>query len=352
MRLQQLLALLLVGADGWTGGDGTPIRANVLPRARGANYVPSYSRNPVQTWVDYDHATVDRELGFAASARLNTVRVFLHSVVWRFNAALLLRNMGDFVGACHSHGVRPLFVLFDSDFGNASVSPGFITSGEYKTAGWVPNPGEALMGREHWAEMDAYVRDIAAHFGSDERILGWDIINEPHFLNGTVPVDFIGHYLELTNNLTTQLTTLDTIMPGGPLPQFRDRVQATERALSFHDYGGPEMQAEASALKAAADAAGKPVFASETGGWPASVNPGSKFAGFCRSTLLFETVGVGWFFWELVIHPDQFSPNGVFWPNGSLPFPGVLRCIRNPTELLCAESLCYNTSVDSLDVVR
>jgi hypothetical protein len=46
-----------------------------------ANYVPSYSRNPVQTWRDYDGATVLRELGYAQALGLNAVRVFLHMCV-------------------------------------------------------------------------------------------------------------------------------------------------------------------------------------------------------------------------------------------------------------------------------
>lgn len=32
---------------------------------RGANYVPSYARNDVQLWMDYDPAVIDRELGYA-----------------------------------------------------------------------------------------------------------------------------------------------------------------------------------------------------------------------------------------------------------------------------------------------
>ncbi len=33
---------------------------------RGANYVPSYARNDVQIWMDYDAEVIDRELGYDA----------------------------------------------------------------------------------------------------------------------------------------------------------------------------------------------------------------------------------------------------------------------------------------------
>ncbi len=49
---------------------------------RGANFVPSYARNDVQIWMDYDPVVVDRELGYAAKLDLNCVRVFLQVAVY------------------------------------------------------------------------------------------------------------------------------------------------------------------------------------------------------------------------------------------------------------------------------
>jgi hypothetical protein len=44
---------------------------------RDVNYVQSYSMNDVQTWMDYDEATIERELGYAEGVGLNAVRVFM-----------------------------------------------------------------------------------------------------------------------------------------------------------------------------------------------------------------------------------------------------------------------------------
>jgi len=41
---------------------------------RGANYVPSYARNDVQIWMEYDPAVIGRELGYAERLGLNAVR--------------------------------------------------------------------------------------------------------------------------------------------------------------------------------------------------------------------------------------------------------------------------------------
>ena len=56
------------GCAGLKSDDGEP-RTAASPAAssfvRGVNYVPSYARNDVQIWHDFDEAVVDRELGFA-----------------------------------------------------------------------------------------------------------------------------------------------------------------------------------------------------------------------------------------------------------------------------------------------
>jgi hypothetical protein len=47
---------------------------NAWADVRGVNYVPSYSTNPITTFVDYNRTTVERELSFAQGLRLNAVR--------------------------------------------------------------------------------------------------------------------------------------------------------------------------------------------------------------------------------------------------------------------------------------
>ena len=90
--------------------------SNAWAGVRGVNYVPSYSRNPIQTWADYDKATVERELGYAQSLHLNVVRIFLHLFAYYAEPDKFLANYDHLVAACASRGIRPLVVLFDDDF--------------------------------------------------------------------------------------------------------------------------------------------------------------------------------------------------------------------------------------------
>ena len=89
---------------------------NLWADVRGVNYVPSFSRNPIQTFVDYDRATIERELSFAQRLNLNAVRIFLHLFAWAADRDQFLANYDHLVAACAARGIKPLMVLFDDDF--------------------------------------------------------------------------------------------------------------------------------------------------------------------------------------------------------------------------------------------
>src|SRR5690242_14714863 len=50
----------------------------------GANFVPSTAINELEMWQaeTYDRGTIDRELGWAEAIGMNTMRVFLHNLLW------------------------------------------------------------------------------------------------------------------------------------------------------------------------------------------------------------------------------------------------------------------------------
>ena len=50
----------------------------------GCNFIPSTAINQLEMWQaeTFDAATIERELGWAAGLGMNTVRVFLHDLLW------------------------------------------------------------------------------------------------------------------------------------------------------------------------------------------------------------------------------------------------------------------------------
>ena len=82
----------------------------------GCNYAPSTAVNQLEMWEEetFDPATIDRELGWAENLGFNSIRVFLHNLLWEHDAPGLLDRMEKFLSIAQSHGIGVMFVLFDS----------------------------------------------------------------------------------------------------------------------------------------------------------------------------------------------------------------------------------------------
>jgi hypothetical protein len=82
----------------------------------GANFIPSTAINQLEMWQaeTFDSATIDKELALAASLGMNTVRVFLHDLLYQNDKEGLYSRMEIFLRLSEKHGIKPLFVFFDS----------------------------------------------------------------------------------------------------------------------------------------------------------------------------------------------------------------------------------------------
>src|SRR5574337_19958 len=149
----------------------------------GCNYIPSTAVNQLEMWQadSFDPVTIDRELGWAAALGMNTVRVFLHDLVWRLDADGFRARIDRFLGLAARHRVATMFVLFD-DCWHDDPAPGAQPDpvpGIHNSR-WVQSPGSRAVGdRGAWKPLETYVRGIVGAFRSDERVLAWDLYNEP-----------------------------------------------------------------------------------------------------------------------------------------------------------------------------
>ena len=88
-----LLALVLAGfgtleaQQRWTEAQANDWYAK-QPWPVGADFLPSTAINELEMWQadTFDEATIDRELGWAEGAGMNTMRVFLHNLLWEQDA--------------------------------------------------------------------------------------------------------------------------------------------------------------------------------------------------------------------------------------------------------------------------
>jgi hypothetical protein len=228
----------------------------------GSNYIPADAINELEMWQadTFDAKRIDLELGWAEAIGLNTMRVFLHDLLWQQDPAGFQKRIDAFLQIATKHHIKPLFVLFDSCWDpeprlgkQHAPRPGVHNSG------WVQSPGaKALQDAGQYPRLEAYVREVVGAFGKDERVLGWDIWNEPDNGNG-------GSYAERepknknelvlallprafgwaraahpTQPLTSGVWKDDWAVPEKLGPGAKIQIEMSD-VISFHSYDKPEV---------------------------------------------------------------------------------------------------------------
>ena len=167
-----------------------------LPWLSGCDYIPATAINQIEMWSksSFDAKQIDKELSWAQELGFKTMRVFLSSVVYKHDAEGFKKRIDKFLTICSNHGIRPLFVFFD-DCWNADSKYGKQPEPKpgVHNSGWLQDPSSDLRADtvKMFKELEAYVKDIVSTFADDDRILLWDLYNEPgnsKHLNSSLPL--------------------------------------------------------------------------------------------------------------------------------------------------------------------
>lgn len=150
----------------------------------GCNYIPATAINQIEMWQasTFDPETIDKELGWAEELGFNTMRVYLSSVVWRNEAESFKQRIDRFLDIAASHGIKPLFVFFDDCWNpHSGIGPQPAPKPWVHNSGWVRDPSDDLRADTValFPVLEAYVKDIMTTFRDDDRVLWWDMYNEP-----------------------------------------------------------------------------------------------------------------------------------------------------------------------------
>lgn len=227
----------------------------------GSNFNPSTAINQLEVWqaATFDTATVNRELGWAADMGMNTMRVYLHDLPYKEDAEGFLERMDTFLDIADSHNINIMFVLFDSVWDPYPKSgPQREPKPHVHNSGWVQNPGaEALKDSTQHPRLERYVKEVIGRFADDERVLAWDIWNEPDNTNDRAYGD-----VELENKIDYVLPLLEksfewarAVNPSQPLtsgvwlgdwstheglsPVQKIQIEQSD-VISFHNYDDAE----------------------------------------------------------------------------------------------------------------
>jgi Cellulase (glycosyl hydrolase family 5) len=150
----------------------------------GSNFIPSTAVNELEMWQPdtFDLPTIDRELGWAQGLGMNTMRVFLHNLLWKQDAQGFLGRMDQFLAVADKHHIRIMFVLFDSVWDpNPHLGKQPAPTPHVHNSRWVQAPGADLLKDDsRWdAELKPYIVGVLRRFRDDRRVLMWDLMNEP-----------------------------------------------------------------------------------------------------------------------------------------------------------------------------
>lgn len=153
------------------------------PLLVGANFIPSTAINQLEMWQaeTFDSVTINRELGWAKDLGMNIMRVFLHNIPYENDKNGFLKRIDEFLTIADKHQIKIMFVLFDSCWNDDPKS------GEQMppkvgihNSGWARCPGtKMLFDARTWYKLEDYTKGIISAFGHDERVIIWDIFNEP-----------------------------------------------------------------------------------------------------------------------------------------------------------------------------
>ena len=110
----------------------------------GSNYINRSAINQLEMWQEatFDPAQIDQELTWAEAMGMNTMRVFLHDLLWQQDAAGFQKRINTFLTISSRHHIRPLFVLFDSCWDPLPrLGPQHPPIPGVHNSGWVQSPG-------------------------------------------------------------------------------------------------------------------------------------------------------------------------------------------------------------------
>ena len=149
----------------------------------GADFLPSTAINQLEMWQSetFDAKTIDKELGWAAAIGMNVMRVYLHDLAWKADAKGFKKRINIFLNIAAKHKIKILFCIFD-DCWNPGPAIGKQPDPKpgVHNSGWVRSPGMSVHNDStQWGYLQKYVTDILNTFKNDERILMWDLYNEP-----------------------------------------------------------------------------------------------------------------------------------------------------------------------------
>ena len=135
---------------------------------RGLGIVPSWGATVVEAWQGYDGARFREEVALARTIHCNCIRLWIEYTAWKTDPDKITERFVDAVAGIAENGMKVMPCLFNRWHDK---------KGDY---GGTPGAGD-------WAPHMEYVRKLVTPLVNDERVLIWELCNEPGSRDATTP---------------------------------------------------------------------------------------------------------------------------------------------------------------------
>ena len=130
---------------------------------RGFNVIASWGARIEQAWWDYEPGKFREEVALAQKAHANCIRLWIEFTPWMADPEGVTESFLDAVAAIDECGMKTMPCLFNRWHDQRWDYGGTYTEDLYRD----------------WSTKIKYVKELVAPLANDERVLIWDLCNEP-----------------------------------------------------------------------------------------------------------------------------------------------------------------------------
>lgn len=169
---------------------------NSHPWIRGCNYMSADCANRIDQWQEYEFEkrfeTTLKEFSLMAEIGFNSIRIIPEFFVWEKEHDGFMQRFERYIDAADKNGISCMVVLGNDcmppyeeamkrmHLGKQSVDWGYHGGRKVSQHGAFEGAGYSVLDEPETAEKYyEFVRELVTKYKNDERILIWDVFNEP-----------------------------------------------------------------------------------------------------------------------------------------------------------------------------
>ena len=264
---------------------------------RGFGVVPSWGARIEEAWTLYDGARMREEVALARQVHANCIRLWVEFTAWMCDPDKVTADFMDAVSAIAGNGMKVMPCLFNRwhdiqyDYGCSS----------------------RLANAENWKPQLDYVKTIVTPLANDDRILIWDLCNEPGAIAHDVEFTWLSDVAGTVRACGVKHPITMGTMSGANILNFAPLVDVLNGHPYAHDREGIEKLIFS--FKEMRQSTGKPFLVNET--IPGALDDLVRADVARFYTEMLSAAGFGWMGWviregkAISTRRDRHDGNGI-----------------------------------------